>query len=407
MLLKSYLINLGLNMSVPVFKSIDYDAVGAAEALVPILQKRSAKTESARSISEETILDLRESGLTRIGQPKYLGGHELPFDQSVEAISRIARGCASTAWVCGVFNDHAITIGMFNSKAAEDIWGDNPNALVSAGFTPSGEVERTDGGWQLSGTWGWSSGCDHADWLMVVVMLPEHSSDLVSPSFCLVPKIDVKIDDNWQVMGLAGTGSKNIVIENAYVPDHRTFSCKETNDGSARRIENKVSPLFCLPRTGVIPFMLAAPSVGVAESCLKTHIDFLRMQKGTGGVSLSNHSTMQMHVAEASAEIDCAKMLMKRDCQDAMTAMYNKKELTIEHRARCRRDMAYMVMLCRRAVNRLFTAAGGKGIFLENEMQRNFRDINAISAHLALNWDVAGTTYGKISLGIESDGLLV
>ena len=131
------------------------------------------------------------------------------------------------------------------------------------------------------------------------------------------------------------------------------------------------------------------------------------MQKGTGGVSLSDHSTMQMHVAEASAEIDCAKMLMKRDCQDAMTAMYNKKELTIEHRARCRRDMAYMVMLCRRAVNRLFTAAGGKGIFLENEMQRNFRDINAISAHLALNWDVAGTTYGKISLGIESDGLLV
>jgi alkylation response protein AidB-like acyl-CoA dehydrogenase len=394
-------------MSISVLKSIDCDAVEAADALVSILQKRSAETELARSVPEDNILDLRDAGLTRMGQPKYLGGHELPFDQSVAAISRIARGCASTAWVCGVYNDHAITIGMFNSKAAEDIWGDNPDALVSAGFSPSGEVERTDGGWQLSGTWGWSSGCDHADWLMVVVMLPEHASDIVNPSFCLIPKRDVKIDDNWQVMGLAGTGSKNIIIENAYVPDHRTFSCKETNDGSGRRIANKAPPLFCLPRAGVIPFMLAAPSVGVAESCLKIHIDFLKMQKGTSGGSLDELSTMQMHVAEASAEIDCAKMLMQRDCQDAMAAMYNKKELTIEQRARCRRDMAYMVMLCRRAVNRLFTAAGGKGIFLENEMQRKFRDINAISAHFALNWDVAGTTYGKISLGLEADGLLI
>ncbi len=378
----------------------DVDAVAAAEALVPVLQSRAAETEAARSVPAQTIAELRRAGLLRMGQPRHLGGSEMPLDESVEAVSRLARGCASTAWVCGVYNDHAITIGMFDPRAAEDIWGDNPDALVSAGFTPSGKVERADGGWQLSGTWSWSSGCDHADWVMVVALLPASDGDGPDASFCLVPRDNIRIDDNWQVMGLAGTGSKNLVIEDAFVPDHRTFSMATTSNGSAERLRENRPPLFCLPRTAAVPFMLAAPSLGVAESLLDMHVDHFGSHSSRGA-NVSGLATMQMHVAEAAAEIDCARQLMLRDCREAMAAMHEGRALTLAERARGRRDQAYMVMLCRRAVDRLFTAAGGGGIFLDNEMQRKFRDIHAISGHLALNWDVAGTTFGRVAFGLD------
>lgn len=378
----------------------DVDAVAAAEALVPALQARAGETEAARCIPEQTIAELRRAGLLRMGQPRHLGGGELPLDESVEAVSRLARGCASTAWVCGVYNDHAITIGMFDPRAAEDIWGDDPDALVSAGFTPSGQVERSDGGWQLSGTWSWSSGCDHADWVMVVAMLPTSNGDRPDASFCLVPRENVRIDDNWRVMGLAGTGSKNLVIDAAFVPDHRTFSMSVTSNGSAERLRENRPPLFCLPRTAAVPFMLAAPALGVAESLLALHIENLGA-RNPRGTKIGELATMQMHVAEAAAEIDCARLLMLRDCREAMAAMHAGRALTMAERAQGRRDQAYMVMLCRRAVDRLFTAAGGGGIFLDNEMQRKFRDVHAISGHLALNWDVAGTTFGRVAFDLD------
>ena len=375
-------------------------AVAAADALVSTLQARADETEAARSVPAQSIAELRDAGLLRMGQPRRLGGGELPFDESVEAVSRLARGCASTAWVCGVYNDHAITIGMFDPRAAEDIWGDNPDALVSAGFTPTGQVERGDGGWQLSGTWNWSSGCDHADWVMVVAMLPSSDGEAPEASFCLVPRDQVRIDDNWRVMGLAGTGSKKLVIEEAFVPDHRTFSMSETSNGSAERLRENRPPLFCLPRSGAVPFMLAAPALGVAESLLALHIEQVGSRKSMVG-SVSGLATMQMHVAEASAEIDCARALMLGYCRAAMTAMREGREMSMTERARGRRDQAYMVTLCRRAVDRLFTAAGGAGIFLDNEMQRKFRDMHAISGHIALNWDVAGTTFGRVTFGLD------
>ena len=367
---------------------------------MPALRARADAAEAARSVPAQSIAELRQAGLLRMGQPSHLGGGELPLDESVAAVARLARGCASTAWVCGVYNDHAITIGMFDPRAAEDIWGNNPDALVSAGFSPSGRVERGDGGWQLSGTWGWSSGCDHADWVMVVAMLPTSDCKGQDASFCLVPRDKVRIDDNWLVMGMAATGSKTLVIDDAFVPDHRTFSMATTSNGSAERLREKRPPLFCLPRTAAVPFMLAAPSLGVAESLLALHIDNF----GGGnprGVNTSELPTMQMHVAEAAAEIDCARQLMLRDCRESMAAMREGRTLTMLERARGRRDQAYMVALCRRAVDRLFTAAGGGGIFLDNEMQRKFRDMHAISGHMALNWDIAGTTFGRVAFGLD------
>lgn len=378
----------------------DFDAVAAADALVPALQARADETEAARCIPGESIAGMRAAGLLRMGQPARCGGGEVPLDEIVDSVAALARGCASTAWVGGIFNDHAITIGMFDPQAAEDIWADNPDALVSAGFTPGGVVERADGGWTLSGTWSWSSGCDHADWFMLVGLLPESEGAKPVPTFCLVESKDARIDDNWHVMGMAGTGSKNVVIDNAFVPDHRVMPMHLTNEGADVPGWQDLPPLYRIPRTAAVPFILAAPALGVAESLLDLHLeqfgDFNVRNNRVAGLP-----TMQMHVAEAAAEIDCARLLMLRDCRDLMTAARAGRKVSIAERARGRRDQAYMVALCRRAVDRLFTAAGGGGIFSDNEMQRKFRDIHALAGHMALNWDIAGTTFGRVAFGLD------
>ena len=377
-----------------------------ATALVPVLAGRAEEAERLRQLPPATIDDLKRASLHRICQPRRFGGSEAPLDAAIEIVATLARGCASTAWVAAIHTDHAIIAGMMDPRAADDIWGDDADACISAGLTPGGTAERVDGGWRIAGTWGWSSGCDYADWLILNVLLPGADGGAPVPTFCLVPRAEITIDDNWHVMGLAGTGSKNVVVADAVVPDHRTRSTREINAGAGERGTGEPGPLYRLPHVATVPFLLAAPSLGVAESLLELLIDDLKDRQSRGG-KVAELATMQVHIAEAAAEIDSARLLAQRDCAAAMAAIVARRDLTLAERARGRRDQAYTTMLCRRASQRLFTAAGGTALFRSNAIECKFRDLQAISGHLALNWDFAGSTWGRIAFGLDPNTPMV
>ena len=371
----------------------------SAAALVATLESRAAAAESLRRLPDETIADLKEAGLHRMCQPARLGGAELPLDLAVDIISTLACGCASTAWVCGVYTDHSIIAGMFDPRTADDIWADAPDAVIAAGYLPSGNAERTAGGWRLAGTWGFASGCDFADWLLLGCMLPMADGAKIA-HLCFVPRAEIEIDDNWHVMGLEATGSKNIVVENAFVPEHRTLAMVAMNGGAEARGQTDVPALYRLPHVSAVPFMFCATIIGISESLLETTIEQIG-GRSSFGTPVAEFPTMQLHIAEAAAEIDCARMLMARDTAEAMAAMRAPRPLTMAEKARNRRDQAYAARLCTRAVDRLFGAAGSKGIFDDNVVQRKFRDLRAANVHIAVNWDLAGTTYGRVSLGLD------
>jgi len=389
-----------LNVTVPT------DLVGRARALVPGLADCAGQTEALRRLPDQTIADLKAAGLHRICQPARFGGYEAPLDEACDIVAMLAQGCASTGWVAGVYTDHQILVGMFDARAADDVWADNPDALVSAGFTPSGAATPVAGGWKLTGQWGWSSGCDHADWLVVVTMLPSGEGGATEPNYCLVPRGEVTIEDKWEVMGLAGTGSKTISLENAFVPTHRTLPGRLSSAGGAARGQADAPALYRLPHPPCVPFLLVAPCLGIAESLLAL-VCAEMSTRASRGVPISSYQSLQLHIAEASAEIDSARLLLMRDTRDAMDAMQAGDELTQAERARNRRDHAYVVRLCRQAVDRLFTVLGGQGIYLDNAAQRKFRDIHAMSGHLALNWDIAGTTFGRVALGLDPETRLI
>ncbi|MDA0784725.1 MAG: acyl-CoA dehydrogenase family protein [Proteobacteria bacterium] len=371
-----------------------------AAALEPSLAARAQATEQLRRIPDETIADLKAAGLHRICQPARFGGAEAPLDAACDIVAALARGCSSTGWVAGVYTDHQILIGMFDDRAADAVRAENPDALVSAGFTPGGKHERVDGGWRVSGSWEWSSGCDHADWLIVGVLLPTGPDGAIEPNYCIVSRDDVVIEDNWHVMGLAGTGSKNLHVESAVVPDYRALPFRMAGAGGAARGQTDAPALYRLPHPPCVPFLLAVPSLGIAESLLDAVVEQMA-GRSSRGVRVAEHQTLQVHIAEAAAQIDAARLLVMRDTGEAMAAMHARRELTLLERARNRRDHAYVVRECRAAVDRLFTTLGGQGIFLDNALQRKFRDMHAMSGHFALNWDIAATTYGQVALGID------
>ena len=381
--------------------SIGRDLVARAEALVPVLRERAAETEALRRLPDATMRDLQDSELLKAVQPERYGGFEVDLDDALRITAALGRGCGATAWVFGVFSDHQITIGMYPEAAQDDVWGETPGAVACSGLALAGESRRTNGGYRLSGRWSFSSGSDHSDWIFVHSHVPADSPEHNPGSaYYLVPREEFQIVDTWHVIGLAGTGSKDITIEDAFVPEHRLLIVADANEGLAPGAEINPGPLFRLPRMATSPFLLTAPTIGLTEAMLELFLKSIRT-KASRGVNLAELGTMQMRIAEASAEVDAARLLLERDCAETMTSMREAGKLTLEQRARNRRDMAYAATMCSRAADRIFTATGANGLFDGNEMRRQFHDIRAVGAHFVNSWDVAGTTYTKVTLGLE------
>ena len=375
------------------------ETLARAQELVPVLAERAAATETLRSLPAETIADMRAAGLHAMGKPRRLGGAELPLDAIVRIVATLARGCASTAWVSGVYSDHAMIVGMMDPRVADEVWADDADATISAGFFPSGTNEPAEGGWRLTGRWGFASGCDHARWVFLGSVVAK-DGEAPEPRLCLVPAGEVEIDDDWEVMGLAGTGSKTLVAEDVFVPEYRTIPLRLSSGGWEARGRPDVPPLYRLPHVTTIPFHFCATALGIAESLLEDAVADIA-KRHSFGAPVAEYASMQMRIAAASAEIDCARMLIERDTGEAMAAMREGRSLTLAERARNRRDMAFAAGFCRRAVEGLFEAGGARSVYSASIPQRKFRDVRVAANHIILNWDVAATTYGRIAFGLD------
>jgi 3-hydroxy-9,10-secoandrosta-1,3,5(10)-triene-9,17-dione monooxygenase len=377
------------------------ELLGCARELAPTFRSRAAEAEKLRHVPPESIADLRKAGLLRTLQPAVLGGHELPLDEAVLITATVAEGCASTGWVQGIFADHCATLGMFDGRAQQDVWGASPDSLISSGFLPTGKAARVDGGFRLSGRWPFSSGCDHADWALIRSFLPAaHAGETPELYMFLVPRADYTIIDNWFVMGMSGTGSKDFELKGeVFVPAHRAMANKALADGTGPGSAFNGGVLYRLPRHATVPFSLAAPLIGIAERALQIFMQGMR-EKSTGDRRAPHEGAIHVRAASAAAEIDAACTLMLRDCREAMEIVRRGGQLSMEQRARNRRDIAYVARQCTRAVDRLFAAAGASSIFLGGEAQRLLRDIHAAGQHVALNWDAAGTTYARVMCGL-------
>jgi 3-hydroxy-9,10-secoandrosta-1,3,5(10)-triene-9,17-dione monooxygenase len=376
-----------------------------AEALVPVLRERAAKTEALRRLPDETIADLHESGLFRMLQPARVGGSELPYSAMIELAAIIGSGCGSTAWVLNNLASHHWMLGYWPKAAQDEIWGPSPDMLIGSAFIfPGGRARKVDGGYRLSGRWPFSSGVDASGWNMIAAVVPDEQTGSSEYRVFLVPANDYSIVDTWYVSGLAGTGSKDVVVNDVLVPEHRTLTTEAGKGGPHPGSAVNPGPLFRLPWFALFGFVIASVSLGIARGAIEQYVTAARTKLGTyTGRSLADFSTMQVHVAEAGALIDAAQALMLRDCEEAARYAATSQVPPMEDKVRWRRDGAYAARMCTTAVDIIFTAAGGGAIYESNPLQRAFRDIHAANGHFGVNWDANGINYGRVALGLPPE----
>ncbi len=366
-----------------------------AEALVPALRERAARTEQLRRIPPETVADLIASRMIRIGVPRRFGGLDVDYELGLEIAAELGRGCSAAAWCYSLWLVHSWLIGHWPREAQEEIFGAGPDVLVSSSFFPGGAtVEPAAGGLRLSGRWEFSSGCDAASWLML------GAPDERGPMWVLVPKADYEIIDTWFASGLCGSGSKDILIENAFVPAHRLLHEPYTAGGAGStgwRLHQQ--DRYGMPVRCLLGWDLLAPLIGIAQAAID---EFTRRYRGTSGAAKSAASVVtQLRLAEAAAEIEAARALMRQDVHGMLAKGAACGPVAPLEIAGYLRDRAFAAKLCMQAVDRLFEVSGGHALFQSDPLQRIHRDAVAACHRDNLILDLAGQQYARLALGVD------
>jgi alkylation response protein AidB-like acyl-CoA dehydrogenase len=369
------------------------EMIRRATELVPVLAARAEKCEQSRFIPDETLEDFISSGIIRISQPVAYGGLGLDMDTVLEVAMELGRGCGSSAWLGSFWPLHNWMVGMWPKQAQDEYWADSHDAVSSTAWNMlTSKSDPSSGGIRLSGHWDFSSGIDHASWAMLFIP---------GPRMALVPKKDFRIVDNWHVTGLCGTGSKEVYVENSFVPDHRILQMEDAAGGHSAGRELYGTPFYKMPIYTWLTYTLVAPAIGMAQGAIDSFEELMRVRvEGISGGRAGERQSNHLRLAESSAEIDAVRLTLRHNIKLLIDSANSGDELPIGERLRIRRDITFAGKLCHRATQRLFETGGAHAILRSAPLQRFTRDVDAAFHSGVLNWDPNGEAYGRFRLGL-------
>ena len=354
--------------------------VERAEKLLPELEDRTAEAEALRKLPEASIRALVDTGLTRALQPERWGGSGLGTTTHIALTSTLAHACMSTGWCQFVWSAHNRLLAVYPEAAQEEVWGPDPEALIAASLGPVGNAARVDGGLRISGRWSFASGCDAASWLFLGAT--SQGEDPPAPYLCAVPKSEIEIIDNWHVMGLRGTGSKDVAASDVFVPEHRLMPWFDV-----------VGRLMGLAVTVIAGPVLGAAEAGIArfQERLRSRVMIATLKKQ------SEMGAARKRLAESAAEVAAARLLLERNARE-IDEWLAARMPPGQPDPRWIRDTGYCAELCVRATQRVFEASGGGALQESEPIQRIWRDVNAGRAHAFLGWDQAAEAWAGAAL---------
>jgi len=378
----------------------------AITSVLPVLSAHRDITEAARSAAPQSIAALKAAGLARLMTPASNGGHGASLRVQLHACAETARACPATSWVMMVCGAHNWIAGSFSAACRAEMFADDPNLLIAGTLASQGQFTQVEGGWLLSGRWQFCSGVDHSPWLLIGAMRAKDSRGGPGSLHLMLPRDQVAVDDTWHTLGMRGSGSKDVVLKDVFVPQHRAEATGKLFSGRSPHAQDHVnSGLYRVPVLCSLSAQLAASVLGMAREMLSLFIEKTAVRpdiySGEGSGAKARRGTMQRRVAEASAEINAAELLLGRNCDlfDAITEA--QEPVDEEAQALMRWQSAYAVELCRRAVERLYAGAGAHAAYNDSPLQQYYRDVMMASHHAAVDMDGAAELQGMSLLGVE------
>ncbi|WP_066458402.1 p-hydroxyphenylacetate 3-hydroxylase oxygenase component [Castellaniella caeni] len=378
------------------------------QSILPDIAARANQAEQERRVPAENIALLKNTGLHRAFQPKAYGGLEMSLPDFAECIVALAGACGGTAWAFSLLCTHSHQLSMFSKQLQDELWGTDPDATASSSIAPFGRTEEVEGGILLSGEMGWSSGCDHADWAILGFNRVNEAGEKIY-SFAVLPKSDYTIRDDWYAMGMRGSGSKTLVIDKAFVPEHRIQAAKPMMEGTSAGFGlYPDSDIYYTPYRPYFACGFSAISLGVAERMLTAFQEKTKNRvRAYTGASVGTATPALMRLAESTHQVAAARAFLEKTWEDHRVHGREKRYPSPRTLTYWRTNQAYAVKMCVEAVRRLFEAAGAGAWFDGNEMQRLFRDSNMTAAHAYTDYDVCAQILGRELMGLAPDPSMI
>ncbi|MEV2218450.1 hydroxylase [Nocardia vinacea] len=382
-----------------------HEVVQRVEELGPELAALAEENEKLGKLSDKTAQLLRSAGVIRLLQPKEFGGYEAHPRDFAEAVMAVAQHDPAAGWVCGVVGVHPWEMAQMDPRLPQEVWGENPDTWIASPYMPMGVADPVEGGYRLSGRWPFSSGTDHCEWVFLGALLGDGTGKPAGPPTVLhvvVPRADYKIiEDSWGVVGLSGTGSKDVVIEGAFLPDYHVIVQDEIMQGAAAEKRGLTDTVYKLPFTTMFPLGLTAAVIGICEGGLAVHLAQQRDRVAVTGVQVRDDPYTLYAAGEAASEIEASRIQLI----DGVSRLYDQveagKPVTLEDRSNIRRNQVRCAWRAVSALDEIFARSGGNAGRRSNPIQRYWRD-----AHMALQHmiHVPGTAYhanSLVKMGLE------
>ena len=373
--------------------------------LLPTIRERADEAERLRVVPEASVKELEETGFFKLLQPKRFDGFESDPIDFYTAVRDIASACGSTGWVSSVVGVHPWQVALFADEAQQAVWGSDTSTRLSSSYAPTGKAVQAEGGFQLSGKWSFSSGCDHCQWVLLGGLVFDGDNQVVDFRTFMVPRENYQIIDVWDMVGLSGTGSNDIVVDDVFIPEAFTLSMGDTGRCFGPGQEQNTSDLYKLPFHSIFTNTITTPIIGMAMGAYAEHVEM--QQKRTRAAYIGEKASLDpfaaVRIARASSEIDAAWALLVNNIREEQDFVSKGEKIPLSTRLKVRRDQVLGSQRALDAIDSLFEASGGRALANGTYLQRAWRDAHAGRVHAANDPERALQMYGAHEFGHKID----
>lgn len=380
-----------------------HEVIERVDGIADHLRKSSEEAALVGSLDPTTVAHMKENGVVRMLQPAEFGGYEATPAEFLAAVMAYGKYDPAACWIAGVVGVHPWELALNDRRLQEEVWGDDPDTWIASPYAPMGVARPVDGGYLLRGRWSFSSGTDHCDWVVLGAHLGDADGHPAVPAeglHVMLPRVDYTIvDDSWNVMGLEGTGSKDVIVDDAFIPAYRAIDATKVMDGRAAEEAGRTQPLYRVPWASMFPSAISAGVVGIAEGVLQAALDYHRERVTVSGTKAIANPHTNAAIGEAASEIRSARTQLLYNAQEMYDVLVRGGTITMDQRVAARRDQIRVAWRAVEAADRVFAQCGGASLRLDKPLQRFWRSARAGLQHAIFSPGSVYDAYTRMAVG--------